>query len=58
MLAIARALTANPALILLDEPSVGLAPKIFDQILETVKAINLESQTTVLISEQNVRKNA
>lgn len=56
MLAIARALMANPALILLDEPSVGLAPKVFDQILETVKIINQENQTTVLISEQNVRK--
>jgi branched-chain amino acid transport system ATP-binding protein len=56
MLAIARALMANPKLILLDEPSVGLAPKIFDQILQTVKKINHDSQTTVLISEQNVRK--
>jgi branched-chain amino acid transport system ATP-binding protein len=56
MLAIGRALMGQPQLILLDEPSIGLAPKIFDQILQTVKDINADQKTTIVIAEQNVRK--
>lgn len=56
MLAISRALMGSPELILLDEPSIGLAPKVFDQIIEIVRRINQLNQTTILISEQNVRK--
>jgi branched-chain amino acid transport system ATP-binding protein len=56
MLAIGRALMGQPELILLDEPSIGLAPKIFDQILHTVKEINALRKTTIVIAEQNVRK--
>jgi branched-chain amino acid transport system ATP-binding protein len=56
MLAIGRALMGQPDLILLDEPSIGLAPKIFDQILSTVIDINRERKTTIVIAEQNVRK--
>ena len=56
MLAIGRALMGQPDLILLDEPSIGLAPKIFDQILSTVVEINRERKTTIVIAEQNVRK--
>ena len=56
MLAIARALMGDPTMILLDEPSIGLAPKIFDQILATVRTINRDSATTIFIAEQNVRK--
>ena len=56
MLAIGRALMGQPDLILLDEPSIGLAPKIFDQILSTVVEINRERKTTIVISEQKVRK--
>lgn len=56
MLAIGRALMSQPDLILLDEPSIGLAPKIFDQILSTVIEINRERKTTIVIAEQNVRK--
>jgi len=56
MLAIGRALMGQPDLILLDEPSTGLAPKIFDQILSTVIEINRERKTTIVIAEQNVRK--
>ena len=56
MLAIGRALMGQPDMILLDEPSIGLAPKIFDQILSTVVEINRERKTTVVIAEQNVRK--
>ncbi|MDR2668428.1 MAG: ABC transporter ATP-binding protein [Desulfovibrio sp.] len=54
MLAIARALMARPRLLLLDEPSLGLAPLLVRAIFETVRAIN-ESGVTVLLVEQNAR---
>ncbi|MDR2123933.1 MAG: ABC transporter ATP-binding protein [Desulfovibrio sp.] len=54
MLAIARALMARPRLLLLDEPSLGLAPLLVKAIFETVRTIN-ESGVTVLIVEQNAR---
>ena len=52
MLAIGRALMAKPKLLLLDEPSMGLAPKIVEQILENIRAIN-QAGVTVLLVEQN-----
>jgi branched-chain amino acid transport system ATP-binding protein len=52
MLAIGRALMAKPKLLLLDEPSMGLAPKIVEQILETIRTIN-KAGVTVLLVEQN-----
>jgi branched-chain amino acid transport system ATP-binding protein len=52
MLAIGRALMAHPRLMLLDEPSMGLAPLLVESIFETIKAINQEG-TTVLLVEQN-----
>jgi len=52
MLAIGRALMAKPKLLLLDEPSMGLAPKIVEQILETIRSIN-RAGVTVLLVEQN-----
>jgi branched-chain amino acid transport system ATP-binding protein len=52
MLAIGRALMARPRLILLDEPSMGLAPKLIAQIFSIIKEIN-EQGTTVLLVEQN-----
>jgi len=55
MLAIARALLARPRLLLLDEPSLGLAPRIVGQIFRIVREINREG-TTVLLVEQNVRQ--
>jgi len=52
MLAIARALMARPTLLLLDEPSLGLAPRLVQQIFETIGRINAEG-TTILLVEQN-----
>lgn len=53
MLAIGRALMSRPRLLLLDEPSLGLAPVIVEQIFEVVRQIN-EAGTSVLLVEQNV----
>jgi branched-chain amino acid transport system ATP-binding protein len=53
MLAIARTLMGNPALLLLDEPSEGLAPMIVEQLAKTIQALKKEG-LTVLISEQNL----
>lgn len=52
MLAIGRALMSKPKLILLDEPSIGLAPLIVEQMFESIKEINREG-TTILLAEQN-----
>ncbi len=52
MLAIGRALMADPTLLLLDEPSMGLAPILVDRIYETVAEINRQG-TTILLVEQN-----
>jgi branched-chain amino acid transport system ATP-binding protein len=53
MLAIARALVAAPELMLLDEPSLGLSPKLTREIFEIVVRINRERGTTILLVEQN-----
>ena len=53
MLAIARALVAAPEMILLDEPSLGLSPKLTREIFEIVVRINRERGTTILVVEQN-----
>jgi branched-chain amino acid transport system ATP-binding protein len=52
MLAAARALMGRPKLLLMDEPSMGLAPKLIEQVFETIKRINAEG-VTVLLVEQN-----
>lgn len=55
MLAIGRALMARPKLLLLDEPSMGLAPLVVNEIFEVIEEISAEG-TTVLLVEQNVRQ--
>lgn len=53
MLAIGRALVNKPDIILLDEPSLGLAPIIVEDIFRTIKEINMRQGTTILLVEQN-----
>lgn len=54
MLAIARGLMANPKLLLLDEPSLGLSPLLVDELTELIKRIKNERQMGILLVEQNV----
>ncbi len=56
MLAMSRALMARPELLLLDEPSMGLAPLVIKQIFEIIKQINEESDTTIFLVEQNANQ--
>ncbi len=56
MLAMSRALMARPQLLLLDEPSMGLAPLVIKQIFEIIKHINKESNTTIFLVEQNANQ--
>jgi branched-chain amino acid transport system ATP-binding protein len=54
-LAIARALVARPSVLLLDEPSLGLAPRIVAQLFELVQSLVVDQELTVLLVEQNAR---
>ena len=53
MCAIGRALMANPSMVLLDEPSMGLAPQIVEEVFEIVRDLNTREGTTFLLAEQN-----
>jgi len=53
MCAIGRALMANPSMVLLDEPSMGLAPQIVEEVFEIVKDLNAKEKVTFLLAEQN-----
>jgi branched-chain amino acid transport system ATP-binding protein len=55
MLAVGRGLMAGPTLLMLDEPSLGLAPKLVQQVFDLAQQINQEMGVTVLLVEQNVR---
>ena len=56
MLAIGRALMAKPKMLLLDEPSLGIAPKLVNQIFIAIKNINKEKKVTIFLVEQNAKK--
>jgi branched-chain amino acid transport system ATP-binding protein len=56
MLAIAMALMSKPRILLLDEPSTGLAPVLVEEVLRAVKRINVELGTSVLVVEQDIRR--
>ena len=56
MLAIGRALMSRPTLLLLDEPSLGLAPLMVKRIFEAIRKINQETGTTILLVEQNAHQ--
>lgn len=55
ILALGRALMSRPRLLLLDEPSLGLAPKIIKQVFENIKSINKNFNTTILVVEHNIK---
>ena len=56
MLAIGRALMAEPRLLLLDEPSLGLAPRLVEEIFDTLRRVNADEGTTMLLVEQNAAR--
>jgi len=53
MCAVGRAMMSNPRMILLDEPSMGLAPQVVEEIFEIVKRLNAEEGVSFLVAEQN-----
>ena len=55
MLAIGRALMSRPTLLMLDEPSLGLAPLLVEEIFATIAKLNADTGLTVLVIEQNAR---
>jgi len=58
MLSIARGLMARPNLLLIDEPSLGLAPKIALEVYRTVRSLRDDNKVTILVADQNVHRNS
>ena len=56
MLSVAMALMTGPKLLLMDEPSLGLAPLLVDQLMDTIRAINKQMGTAIFLVEQNVKQ--
>jgi len=56
MLALGRALMASPSMLVLDEPSIGLAPMVIDTVFGIIARINKEQKVSILIAEQNARQ--
>jgi branched-chain amino acid transport system ATP-binding protein len=56
MLAVGRALMSRPKLLMLDEPSLGLAPKLVDQIFEIIGQINRQERVAIFLVEQNANE--
>ena len=56
MLAIGRAMMARPKMLLLDEPSLGIAPKLVNQIFIAIRNINKQKKVTIFLVEQNAKK--
>ncbi|MCO5066667.1 MAG: ABC transporter ATP-binding protein [Rhizobiaceae bacterium] len=56
MVSIGRALLNRPRVLLMDEPSIGLAPKLFQDLLQPIRALQLERKMSILIVEQNVHE--
>jgi branched-chain amino acid transport system ATP-binding protein len=56
MVSIGRALLGQPRCLILDEPSIGLAPKLFQDLMQPIRALQRERRLSILLVEQNVRE--
>ena len=56
MLVLGRAMMTRPKLLLIDEPSLGLAPKIVDQVYDTLRTLRQEEGLSLLVNEQNSKR--